>query len=1293
MSKSHFSQAGNKIHGALHNSGNFFQGKIEGGVVINQIGDKFGAANNEVECEKALFLTNPVDDRSGVETSKEPLVPKACQWIHEQPTFQSWFNNDMDSQLLWISGGSGRGKTMLSLFLLQEIEKSAVHMQNGQAVVLFYFVDTRSAKRNTAVSILRGLIWLLVKARPRLMSLLLSEFVIQGRDLFTQTSLEGLWRIFAEMLKDPGTGKVYCIIDGLDECQEDSLQPFLRKVTKFFNDEREYMEQWRQGNLNPRLTPKFAWVRMILVSREAPQCLLDNLAGKFPWIQIEKATKGTTTKQKSTQLTAKSGEMTAKPVVQKKKATAKLSTIALLALQKKRLASAQSDTPDPAKGDASVVEQQLTKLSIEGNADTTAPERETAELSSNTTVIPPVELATDDGTQSHHIADGTAGDGYEFDDVVEDDEIIEEETTEVQKESDGAEEEEEVPQNQALSYYIDAKMEELAQGRSYGEALESSVASGLQQKGDGTFLWVDLAIEELRLYDAQYVEQIVQQLPPSVSEMYCRTLRRIPEHTVSLVVAIFHWVIAAHRPLFVPELSTALMQMGFTTTNPVEMVKQGVAACNTMLTINEETSEVKIKHTSVQDFLIDKSGPLWTDAALHRFHINVEDVDSNIATICLRYLEQGCLKDGPVTMADGVLYWQRVSQFPLLPYAAVFWPEHLRTASRPYIDPASPFFAKKSAIRKNWWQCYFPATTGKLAILAPRDFTLLHMAAYLNLPFVAQHLEYRGELHPRLNSKDSHGSTPLYWAAVQGNMEMFVFLLQRGASKDCIGESIFDVACRKGQADIVEYLLNMGQDPNARMVEVNSFVALGQTARWAHGLLNEGTKLDNDYWKLFIKDIGTQGTAMHWACLFGHSAVVQLLINRGGSVHMSTNKGWTAIHSASWTGQMDCIKLLLDHGADPQGITHDGWNALHCAASRGKHPAVTFYLAYGLPVDVLTAKRKTPLHLASYTGNAATIRVLVGAGAFIDAQSYKGETPLHLAARSGEPEAVETLLSLGANKYMVNNGGLPPAESLKAIRTGLTVNQKEALRVLEQYGMPGYVPWQPKVDPNAAANQQQPASQQGAGQFSQPASGFEQQSAPTFTADFQFSGATMYCPEEKPHVQRSETFPLVSHPTPGLDRRFSNAAPPPPYSPSPAFPQQGYPQEKGPQPVPAIAEQPPLTPGAPTENPAPFVPIPRRPSFNSLSGTAAAQGTLSTAPPPQYTGTAVATPPQMAAGPSSAASSHPQPVAPVLLTACCSDASTTHDPGVDGDDDASGAGTEYSTAISTSASSESNAME
>ncbi|KAK3358092.1 hypothetical protein B0T25DRAFT_517407 [Lasiosphaeria hispida] len=812
-----------------------------------------------------------------------------------------------------------------------------------------------------------------------------------GTDLFSPTSLEALWRILVEMIRHNDTGKVFCVIDGLDECKEETLQSFLRKVTRFFTEEGENMKKWRQGNCQPSFPPSFAATSMILVSREVPECLKENLMGKFPWISIEAATMGRP-KPKLSHAT-KPAETTAKSTALQKKAGGgvKLSTLARLALLKKRLDDLQGETASP--------------LPIVTTDSTT-------QRSSGTIITAPGELAADPLT-SKTTTNPVIGEEYAFDEAVEEGQDFEDnaDSEEMDAEDDMVREDEEVeedeggPQNLALSYYIDAKIEELSHSLGYGQTLEVSISQGLQGKGDGTFLWVDLAIEELRLYEAQYAEQVVEQLPPNVNEMYCRTLKRIPEHTVPLVVAIFRWVLAAHRPMHIPELSTALVQMGFTTTNPFEMVMQGVAACSSMLAVKEETSEAYIKHTSVQDFLIDKSGPLWSDAELHRFYINIEDVDGEIAAICLRYLEQGCLNRGSITEADGDRYWQRVDQFPLFPYAVVFWPEHLRSATRPHIDLSSPFFAKKSAIRKSWWKCYYPSTTGKDAILTPWDFTILHMAAYLNLTFVAQQLESSGDLHPRLNSKDSHGSTPLHCAAVMGNMEMFVFLLQRGASQEA--------------------------------AEQNAFMALGQVTRWAHGMLSEGIMLDKDYWKWYARDSGAGGTALHMT--------------------------------------------------------------------------LSFYLAYGTPVDVMTMKRKTPLHLAAYTGSASTVRVLVMAGAFIDAQSHKGETPLHLAARSGKPEAVETLLSLGANKYILNNTGQAPAESLKVIWTGLSANQSEALRILEQSGMPGYAPWQPKVDPNAAG-----------------AAG--QQPEPTFTASFQFSSTT--CPDKKPRPLRGDAFPLTAHPTP-----------------------------------------------------------------------------------------------------------------------------------------------------------------
>jgi hypothetical protein len=52
--------------------------------------------------------------------------------------------------LLWISGGPGKGKTMLSIFLTEELEK----MENAE--LLFYFCNHQDEKRNIAVAVRDG---------------------------------------------------------------------------------------------------------------------------------------------------------------------------------------------------------------------------------------------------------------------------------------------------------------------------------------------------------------------------------------------------------------------------------------------------------------------------------------------------------------------------------------------------------------------------------------------------------------------------------------------------------------------------------------------------------------------------------------------------------------------------------------------------------------------------------------------------------------------------------------------------------------------------------------------------------------------------------------------------------------------------------------------------------------------------------------------------------------------------------------------------------------------------------
>ncbi|KAJ4132374.1 hypothetical protein NW754_015189 [Fusarium falciforme] len=811
------------------------------------------------------------------------------------------------------------GKTMMSLFLLRELETNLLPQQD--TTILFYFVGGQDEKRNTSVSILRGLIFLLLQSRPRLITHLLSDFEYQKESLFSQGSLEALWRILETMLKDEITGKVVFLIDGLDECRQDSLQPLLRKMCDFVENRQQQEVSTARGQYGSLVTSTVS-VKMVLVSRETPDCLSDHLS-HFPRVRIG------------------------------------------------------AIAPDP----------------------TTA-----------------AQLALEGMSLGQDAAPSTSGDTAQ------------------------------IPQPMVI--YIETKVAALSQEKGFDEAFKSSLREALRDKGD------------------EHAAQLVQHhLMPNVDEMYYQFLQYIPENVVPVAAALLRWVVVARRPLIVPELAAALTQMGFAEYGSIDTTKQIVDLCGPLLSINEDEI-VHITHTSVKDFLTEESGPPWWDAKLFQFHVNVDDVNWEIAGYCLNYLEQGCLEKGPVSRGeDEAKFNQRLLEFPLLSYAVDFWPDHLRSASAA-VNLASVFFKAGSKIRKNWWLSYYPDTTNERAWTTPRDFNLLHLAAYLNLASVAHQLEQEGQLEARLNSRNSRGETPLELAAFMGSMDMFIFLMERGASPPLSSEGrqdLMELACCKGRAQIVEYLLGTGWDVNTQQEDPNWVKVAGLVTRFFHGAASEALSLasTDNHWSLYIRDKGARQTPLHHACFFGHLSVAELLLSRGANVHAKTTTNWTALHMAAWTGREDCVKLLIEHGADLLGHTDEGWNPMHCAASRGETSIVSLFLELGVPVGAVTAKIKTALHLAAYEGHVATMRVLIAAGAAVDAQSYLLETPLHLAVRGAAPEAVEILLAAGADELISNSEGKKAADALGRLQGALTEDGRETLRILQTYGTPGYVPWKP----------------------------------------------------------------------------------------------------------------------------------------------------------------------------------------------------------------------------------------
>ena len=75
------------------------------------------AKNDQCLCD--LRLTDPRDDKVRIERSKDDLLRDSYAWILNDPDFRDWRDNS-NTQLLWIKGDPGKGKTMLMIGLIEE---------------------------------------------------------------------------------------------------------------------------------------------------------------------------------------------------------------------------------------------------------------------------------------------------------------------------------------------------------------------------------------------------------------------------------------------------------------------------------------------------------------------------------------------------------------------------------------------------------------------------------------------------------------------------------------------------------------------------------------------------------------------------------------------------------------------------------------------------------------------------------------------------------------------------------------------------------------------------------------------------------------------------------------------------------------------------------------------------------------------------------------------------------------------------------------------------------------------
>ncbi|KAM7188910.1 hypothetical protein V8F33_010357 [Rhypophila sp. PSN 637] len=184
-----------------------------------------------------LYATDPRLDKKRIEEAKGGLLVNAYRWVLDSPDFRRWHDRS-ESRLLWIKGDPGKGKTMLLCGIINELEQGII-AEGPCRNLAYFFCQATDARINNATAALRGLIYLLARQQPRLLSHV-RKYIDAGKSLSDANAWVALSDILWEMLGDPNLKTTYLVVDALDECIVD-LPKLLEFAVRISSDRVKWL--------------------------------------------------------------------------------------------------------------------------------------------------------------------------------------------------------------------------------------------------------------------------------------------------------------------------------------------------------------------------------------------------------------------------------------------------------------------------------------------------------------------------------------------------------------------------------------------------------------------------------------------------------------------------------------------------------------------------------------------------------------------------------------------------------------------------------------------------------------------------------------------------------------------------------------------------------------------------------------------------------------------------------------------------------------------------------------------
>ncbi|OCT60682.1 hypothetical protein XELAEV_18046703mg [Xenopus laevis] len=232
-----------------------------------------------------------------------------------------------------------------------------------------------------------------------------------------------------------------------------------------------------------------------------------------------------------------------------------------------------------------------------------------------------------------------------------------------------------------------------------------------------------------------------------------------------------------------------------------------------------------------------------------------------------------------------------------------------------------------------------------------------------------------------VNHQDADGFSALHHAALSGNSELLLLLLEMQASvdiKDGNGMRPLHYAAWQGQPEPVRLLLRASASVNA--ASHDGQIPLHLAAQYGHYEVSE-TLLQHQSNPCHVNK--GKKTPLDLACEFGRVKVVQLLLNshlcvsllEGTSKDPTDPNFTTPLHLAAKNGHLEVIRLLLKLGIEINKVTKMG-TALHEAALCGKTEVVKLLIENGVDVNIRNTYNQTALDIVNqFTTTHASIDI------------------------------------------------------------------------------------------------------------------------------------------------------------------------------------------------------------------------------------------------------------------------------------------------------------------------------